>query len=237
MTKVLFHSFLGFLGALVMNTAEAVTFKITPESLSVGKRETVTAKRGDSFLSIAKRFDVGMQELSKANPKLRGRIRAGAKVIIPGEFQLPSGTREGIVLNLAHMRIFYFHPDGETVSTYPVGIGRQGWSTPQGNTEIVAKEKNPAWRPPVSIRREAARGGRTLPLVIPPGPRNPLGKYAMRLGISGILIHGTTQPHSIGSRSSHGCIRMFSHNIEELFKAVPIGTTVRIIFEPKKNPG
>jgi L,D-transpeptidase ErfK/SrfK len=113
-----------------------------------------------------------------------------------------------------------------------VGIGRQGWSTPLGKTRIVSKQAHPAWHPPESIRREAARNGKTLPLVVPPGPHNPLGQYAMHLGFSGILMHGTNNPSSVGLRSSHGCIRMYADDIEELFSTTNIGTPVRLVFEP-----
>jgi L,D-transpeptidase ErfK/SrfK len=148
-------------------------------------------------------------------------------------YRLPSGPREGIVLNIAERRVYYYHPDSTKVSTYPVGVGKQGWSTPLGNTTIVRKVKNPTWTPPPSIVREAARRGKIL-RAVKPGPKNPLGRYAMYLGMPRILMHGTTSPSSIGHRSSHGCIRMFNKDIAELFNYVSPGTPVRIVYEPKK---
>jgi L,D-transpeptidase ErfK/SrfK len=130
------------------------------------------------------------------------------------------------------MRLFYYHPEENLVSTYPVGIGRQGWSTPLGTTTIVSKQIDPDWHPPASIRLEDAKQGIMLPLVVPAGPHNPLGQYAIHLGFPGILIHGTNKPSSIGLRSSHGCIRMYAPDIKELFLSAPLETSVRVVNEP-----
>lgn len=228
------YIFISLIGAFAINSACAATFTISQDNPDVGLPQDIQTQKGERLLDIARKNQITLAELTRANPDLKPqqKLAAGTKVSVPAKYRLPPGPREGIVLNLAERRLYYFHPDGVTVSTYPVGVGRQGWSTPQGETSIVAKEANPAWRPPVSIRREAARRGRTLPLVVPPGPRNPLGRFAMRLGISGILIHGTNQPASVGQRSSHGCIRMLPKDIAELFKMVPVGTSVRIINAP-----
>jgi L,D-transpeptidase ErfK/SrfK len=225
------------LGALAIKTSHASTFSLPSEGNVIGEPQHVVMKRGETLLQMAQRYDIGTTEITKANPGigLQSRYSRNVTVNIPSQYVLPEGPREGLVLNLADLRIYYFHPDEPLVSTYPVGVGKQGWSTPTGNTNVKAKERNPAWRPPPSIHREAARGGRTLPLVVPPGPRNPLGKYAIRLAFSAILIHGTPQPGSVGTRCSHGCIRMFAKSLEDLFNKIPIGTIVRIVHEPKKT--
>lgn len=225
--------FLSLLGAFAIEPTLAATFSLEENSAVVGETKKVIMKKGETLFSLAQKYDIGIQEIKKANPKIRFGVRysKNIEITIPSQYVLPSGERQGIVLNLAENRMYYFHPDGKEVSTYPVGVGKQGWSTPKGETQIMSMERNPAWRPPPSIRREAARGGRMLPVVIPPGPGNPLGRYAMRLGISGILIHGTPQQHTVGLRCSHGCIRMFAKNLKELFEKVSVGTSVRIIHE------
>lgn len=225
------------IGILAIDSSIALTLQISEDGNKIGKTEYVYTKRGEKLSSIAKRYGISFADITEANPTLTSKktLAEGTRVAVPKYFPLPAGPREGIILNLANLRIYYFHPDGVHVSTYPVAAGKQGWSTPQGETTIVAKEKNPAWRPPASIRREAARRGRNLPLVIAPGPRNPLGRYAMRLGFGGILIHGTNQPQSIGTRASHGCIRMLAKDIEDLFKQVPVGTPVRIVHQTKSS--
>lgn len=236
--KRIFFSSLGsifFLGLYHPDTF-ALTYKIPRSGNVIGEYEETTAGSAVSLTELAQQHDIGMYEMARANPHLyRKRLKYNTSVIIPSQFTLPSGPKKGIVLNLADMRIFYYHPDETTVSTYPVGVGRSGWSTPRGTTSIVSKEKNPAWHPPESIRREAARRGKTLPRVVPAGPRNPLGQYAMHLGFTGILMHGTTQPISIGRYSSHGCIRLYNPDIKELFYMVPIGTVVRVVYEPHEH--
>ncbi len=214
---------------------QGLTFPLPSSGNQVGSIEILKSQKGDTLFSLAQSHDIGVQEIESANPKLELNtpLPLNTNVRLPMAYTLPSVPREGIVLNLAKMRIFYYSPDGKQVSTFPVGIGKQGWSTPIGQTTVVAKEKDPAWHPPASLQREAASRGKYLPLVVPPGPHNPLGKYAMRLGFTSILIHGTNRPTSIGLRSSHGCIRMYPKNIEELFNEVEVNTPVNIISEPK----
>jgi L,D-transpeptidase ErfK/SrfK len=120
------------------------------------------------------------------------------------------------------------------VQIFPVAIGRQGWETPVTETSLVAKQRDPAWYPPESIRREHAAEGDPLPRVVPPGPDNPLGRHALRLGIPGYLIHGTNKAFGVGMRVSHGCIRMLPEDVEALFEHIPVGTRVRIINQPVK---
>jgi L,D-transpeptidase ErfK/SrfK len=225
---------LGFLliYGFLHSQAFALTYQIPSNGSTIGEYKKVRAGQYDTLPEIAEAFDIGVLDMIQANPKLNNKvINSSTWVVIPEEFELPSGPREGIVLDLAQLRVFYYHPNSNLVSTYPVGIGRQGWSTPQGTTYIASKKKDPAWHPTASIRREAARNGKTLPSVVAPGPHNPLGKYALYLGFKGILMHGTNKPSSVGLRSSHGCIRMYANDIQELFSTAPIGTKVRIIYD------
>jgi L,D-transpeptidase ErfK/SrfK len=133
----------------------------------------------------------------------------------------------------------YYFPqprDGEPayVKTYPISIGRMDWETPLGLTKIVSKARNPTWYPPESVREEHAADGKPLPRIVPPGPDNPLGEYAMRLGLPGYLIHGTNRPAGVGMRVTHGCVRMFPEDIDYLFAQIGVDTPVRIINEPVK---
>jgi L,D-transpeptidase ErfK/SrfK len=136
------------------------------------------------------------------------------------------------------MRLYYFPKPGlgklPVVITHPVSIGRMDWRTPLGNTRVVAKQRNPAWYPPRSLRKEAAASGEVLPDVVKPGPDNPLGRYAIRLAVPGYLIHGTNKPYGVGMRVTHGCVRMYPEDIETLFDVVTPGTPVQIINQPIK---
>ncbi len=205
-----------------------------PEFDLIGMPQVVAARQEDTLLDIARRHGIGQEAIVRANPEVdRWLPGKGTAVTVPSQHILPPPPRTGLILNLPEMRLYYF-PEPEPgqapqVLTYSVGIGRMDWATPLGETKLVSKEKNPAWRPPESIRAEHAAAGDPLPRVVPPGPDNPLGDYAMRLGIPGYLIHGTNKTFGVGMRVSHGCVRMLPEDIETLFPQVPIGTPVRII--------
>jgi L,D-transpeptidase ErfK/SrfK len=215
--------------------ALCLTFSISTESDIVGEIQMATVQEGQSLGDIGRQYDVGVCEMIEANPNLDPWVPiVGTTVIIPTQFILPPGDRVGIVLNLSELRLYFYHPDKKSVTTFPLGLGKRGWSTPLGLTKIVSKEKDPSWTPPVSIRQEHLKKGDVLPAVVPPGPDNPLGRYKFRLGFSGFLMHGTNREGGIGVRSTHGCIRLFPADIEALYALVPVGTPVRIIHEPFK---
>jgi len=159
---------------------------------------------------------------------------AGTEIVLPTRFILPPGPREGIVINIAEYRMYYYPKGGHTVFTYPLGIGREGWGSPIGVTKVVDKIKDPSWYPPESVRAEHAAEGDPLPKVVPPGPDNPLGPYKIRLTLPGYLIHGSDKKFGIGMQVSHGCFRMYNFNVTELVGMLPVGTPVRIIDEPYK---
>ncbi len=205
----------------------------------IGTVATITARYEDTLVDIARRHGLGYYDLVRANPDVNPWVPgAGTEIVLPSRFVLPPGPREGLVLNLAEYRMYYF-PAPEPgkpayVYTYPMSIGRMDWETPLGRTSIVAMAKDPAWYPPQSVRDEHAADGDPLPRVVPPGPENPLGTRALRLGLPGYLIHGTNRPAGVGMRVSHGCVRMYPEDIEFLFDNIRVQTPVRIINVPVK---
>jgi len=203
----------------------------------IGELRQVTALRELTLLDIAREHDVGQDELQIANPELDRWLPAdGDQVLIPSRYVLPNAQRRGLVLNLPEMRLYYFPATGSAVvNTYPASIGRMDWKTPLGGTRIVRKQSKPSWVPPKSVHQEAAAAGETLPKVVPPGPDNPLGDYALRLGLPGYLIHGTNRPYGVGMRVTHGCVRMLPEDIEQLFSLVRVGTQVQILNQPVKT--
>ncbi|MGJ0517113.1 MAG: L,D-transpeptidase family protein [Methylomicrobium sp.] len=208
-------------------------FTIPKNRNIVGSLAVISAQDGDTLSDIARHFGLGYTDITLANPGIRPwESKAGARVL-PLQFILPDAPRKGIVLNLANMRLFYYPPkQSGTLYTYPLGIGREGWNTPLGQTTIVAKKANPAWAPPESIRREHAAKGDPLPAVVPSGPDNPLGKYALSLGFDRYLIHGTNKPYGVGMQVSHGCVRLYPEDIKALFKKTSVGVPVRIVHQP-----
>ncbi len=197
------------------------------------------AKQEDTLLDIARDFDIGQNEILLANPTVdRWLPGANTKVIIPNRRLLPDTPHEGVVLNLAEYRLYYYPEQvagqPRRVLTHPISIGRIDWETPLGKTQVIAKTRNPVWRPPQSIKDEHAAEGEILPDVFPAGPDNPLGLFALRLGVPGYLIHSTNKPFGVGMRVSHGCIRMYPEDIEKLFPQIKVGLPVYIVNQPIK---
>jgi L,D-transpeptidase ErfK/SrfK len=194
----------------------------------------VAAKEEDTLIDIAVNFKLGQDEIVLANPAVdRWLPKQGTKVRIPNSFILPDAPREGIVVNLPEMRIYYY-PDNSRVYTYAIGIGRVDWKTPLGKTRIQDKTANPSWSPPPSIIKEHLADGDVLEPYYPPGPDNPLGLFAFRLGIPGYLIHSTNKVNGVGMRVSHGCIRMYPDDIEQFFPLVKPGAQVNLVNQPIK---
>ena len=204
----------------------------------VGELSYITARSDDTLSDLARENDLGFDQIVAANPGISPWMpRAGARVLLPSQYILPPVPREGIVLNVAELRLYYYQPRRGEVLTFPVSIGRMDWRTPLGRTRVLSKERNPVWSPPLSIRQEHLAEGEFLPDYIPGGAEdNPLGKFALRLAIPGYFIHGTDQSKSfgIGMRVTHGCIRMYPEDIEELFSVVPVGAPVFIVNLPVK---
>lgn len=216
------------------NNALAVRFPLPPKGNDLfGKLQFARVKKGDDFEKIARRYDVGFYELVEANPYVNpAHLKPNTILIVPTQYLLPHVARTGIIINLAAMRLFYF-PEGKNYFyTYPVGIGKQNWSTPLGELHIIQKTKDPVWIVPNSVFKYRRAHGDPVPKIVQAGPDNPLGKYAMRLSIPTYLIHGTNEPDSVGRRSSAGCIHLYPEDIKQLFAMTPLRTRVFIMNQP-----
>ncbi len=217
-----------------LGAVDSREFQLLPEQQMVGGLYSLTLREGDTLPDVARQYGLGYDEIVAANPTVDPWVpAAGTRVLLPLQHVLPQTLREGIVLNLANMRLFYY-PDreGREVYTYPAGIGQEGWETPVGRTEVVSKKAKPSWYVPASILKEHEENGDPLPRVVPPGPENPLGDYALRLGMPSYLIHGTNKPYGVGMRVSHGCVRLYPEDIEPLFERVDVGVAVQIVDQP-----
>jgi L,D-transpeptidase ErfK/SrfK len=225
-----------------MSSALAAVYELPPDgSAVVGTDSRITVRHEDKLFDVARRYGIGYPEIVRANP--------GADIWAPGDEQeillpvrriLPVTPHEGIVVNLPEHRLYYYPKliPGKTqkVITYPVSIGRMDWHSPLGQTSVIAKERHPNWYPPESIRKEHAARGDPLPKVVPPGPKNPLGEYKIRLAVGDgtYEIHGTNNPVAVGLAVTHGCIRMYPEDVAALFEAISVGTKVWLINEPVK---
>jgi len=192
--------------------------------------------KGDYFQQLAEEYDVGFLALIQANPEIDPYIpKLDSEIIIPKAMLLPFIKHQGIVVNLPELRLYYFDSVNDKVHVFPVGIGKQGFATPLATSYISEKRKNPVWRPTKAMReRYFTKHGKQMAKEVPAGKNNPFGKYALRLGTSEYLLHGTNKRFGIGMRASSGCIRLYDDDIKWLYDHVPMNTEIRIINQPIK---
>ncbi len=221
--------------------AWATVYELSDTAQVVGEDQHVTTVYSDTLYDLARKYGVGSEEITRANPGIDPWLPgAGKDILIPGRRILPPGPREGIVVNIPEHRLYYYpkpkRHGKRYVITYPVSIGKMDWKTPLGETHVISKVRNPSWFPPTSIRKEHLANGDPLPKVVPPGPKNPLGAFEMRLAVSpgDYLIHGTNNPLAVGMPVTHGCIRMYPEDVAALFPTVPVGTKVFLMNQPIK---
>lgn len=201
----------------------------------IGRLAVIRLEKGDTLPDIARHFNLGINAISAANPGVDVWVpEAGEKILLPLSFILPDAPREGIVVNLATMRLFQFKGDGKSrvVSTYPVGVGTKERPTPTGQMYVERKAIRPTWHVPASISEDHRKKGDPLPEKVPPGPQNPLGEFALYLSKSSYLIHGTNKPASIGLKATNGCLRLYPENVKQLYNDTPVNTPVVIVNQP-----
>lgn len=207
--------------------------------LVVGGETTYEVQKGDNLYLIGARYGVFWKAVAVQNgldPKVP--VPKGTIIKINNRKIVPRVIDQGIIINIPD-RTLYLFKDGN-LTTFPVALGapaKNDWSdsrTPTGSFSIVAKRKNPVWHVPESIQMEYFEKGKEIGETVPPGPKNPLGRYALQTSIPAILIHETIWPNSIYRYTSHGCIRMLPEHMEKLFPMVERGLQGEIIYEPVK---
>ncbi len=205
----------------------------------IGQIQHHQVKKGDYFKTIADTYNIGILELMESNPGVDPFLPTpGSTLTIPTQMLLPDVPRKGVVINLPELRLYYFPRNKKEVHVFPIGIGRIGRETPEMVSKIKSRIPQPSWTPPKSIREEHLRErGEVLPRIVPAGPDNPLGEYAIQLayGDGSYLIHGTNKDFGIGMRVSSGCVRLNPKDIEWLFNQTKYGESVRIINQTVKT--
>jgi L,D-transpeptidase ErfK/SrfK len=224
------------LSCCLAQTAVGASYRLPENGDSVvGAVTRLKLTYEDTLAAVAERYGIGYRELVDANPDVDPWIPGEGTVIeLPTQYVLPNAPRDGVVINVAEYRLYFYPPSGDRVITYPVGIGRSEFRTPEIHTRTVARIENPSWTPTDAARREHAEMGDILPHVVPPGPENPLGDFAIQLEAPGYFIHGTNKPFGVGQQVSHGCIRLHNAHILTLAELVPNGTPVYIVNQPIK---
>ena len=213
------------------------------DNTMIGALNTYTIEEGDTLLDVGRHFDLGYNEMIAANPGVDPWLPPpGEVVVIPTEFVLPESAHQGVVVNIPEMRLYFFRNGGtrrhaaiSSITTYPVGLGRDDWRTPQGSFKVRGKTENPTWVIPDSIRAEHIRDRGDARTFIPGGdPDNPLGSYRLELTLPLYALHGSNMPWGVGMQVSHGCIRLYNEDIVNLFREVGVGTPGEFIYQPVK---
>ncbi|HVE44004.1 MAG TPA: L,D-transpeptidase family protein [Gammaproteobacteria bacterium] len=216
----------------------ATAYIVPPADQSlIGKPSYEAVSRDDTVTTIAKKYDLGHNAMMNANPQVDPlkAFKPDTLLQIPSQHLLPNQARVGIIVNLPEMRMYYYVPHTQTVYSYPVGIGKIGNTIPITEAVVTRKVKDPVWVPPDDIREFNLKQGVILPKIMPAGPDNPLGPYAIYTSIPTYLIHSTIFPESIGRRASFGCIRMYESDIQTFFPTIAKGIPVSIINTPIKS--
>lgn len=230
---------LGCLAALLISqSVQAVSYPLPPAgSRLVGSSQVITVPDHNTLPleAFAAQYGQGLSNMLEANPGVDPFLpKSGTRLVIPQQLILPDTVREGIVVNEAEMRLYYYPPGSNTVEVLPIGIGQAGRETPRNwVTAVERKQVGPTWSPTPNTRRAYAAEGKTLPAFVPAGPDNPMGLYAIYIGRL-YAIHGTNSNFGIGLRVSQGCIRLRNNDIKYLFDNVPVGTRVQLIDRPVK---
>lgn len=204
---------------------------VAAPTLVVGEIRRHQTVREDTLLDLARKYDIGYVAMIAANPGIDPWFPGvGKEVVVPSMHLMPQAVHEGIVVNIAEMRLYYFPERDAAPETFPIGIGDEGTETPNGSTKVMRKQANPTWyRTKNEIKNKP-----WAPKIVPPGPDNPLGAYAIYLGWPSYLIHGTDDWRRVGRRDSRGCIGMYAEDIQRLFHEVKVGTKVTVINQPIK---
>ena len=196
----------------------------------LGQAQTTLVEGGETLLDIAYRDRLGYQAVARLNPGVDVWVpEAGTILDLPTRFVLPHAEEEGIVVNVPEMRLYHF-TGKESPRVYAIAVGDAADPTLLGDYRVGNKRVDPVWNVPKSILEEKP----DLPPRVPPGPDNPLGRRWMTIGASSYGIHGTNVRWSIGREATHGCVRLYEDEVEQLYERVPRGTRLQLVYQPYK---
>lgn len=243
-------AFLGVLAAPVL-TPDARLPGLAPRPVAraqptqgtlLGKEWLYTVQPKDTLSRIAQRHGLDAQRLLAINARdPRTPLKAGQRIYLSNRHIAPPANGAPLVVNIPDRLLYRY--DGAQIVLYPVALGEPSdpdasdpkrWRTPTGTFRVVEKRMNPVWTVPKSIQEEMRAKGKEVLTKVKPGPDNPLGTRWIGLSAWGYGIHGTNAPASIGRFTTHGCIRMRTSDVEEIFEIVQQGSVVRIVYQPAK---
>jgi hypothetical protein len=212
------------------NDGRAVAAVLVDSTEELGEKDLIAGARGADVKALQKElrargfkrtkltgvFDARTQKSVRNYQRVRGLKQSG----IFGQ-----NTRNAfvgrLVVNLRKFRVSLIR-DGKVVVSYRIAHGTARYPTPTGKYRIVNKQSNPTWTPPPDSDWAKGLGP------VPPGPGNPLGTRWMGTSAPYVGLHGTPAPGTIGTRASHGCIRMRIPDAEALYEHVQVGMPIEI---------
>ncbi len=213
---------------------------VSVADMIIGGETVYYVVKGDTFELIGAKLGINWRNIVKENNiDVKKPLKIGQEFRVNTRKIVPKIIDDGIIINIPD-RMLYLFKEGKLANAFPVGLGMPSWRgithwrTPEGKFKVIGKEKNPTWYVPKSIQIEMETKGQPVKTVVPPGTDNPIGRYAVKITIPGILIHETIWPTSVYQFRSHGCIRALPQNMEIFFKEVEINTPGEIIYSPIK---
>jgi L,D-transpeptidase ErfK/SrfK len=213
---------------------------VSVADMIIGSETVYYVVKGDTFELIGAKLGINWRNIVKENNiDVKKTLKIGQEFRVNTRKIVPKIIDDGIIINIPD-RMLYLFKKGKLANAFPVGLGMPSWRgitrwrTPEGKFKVIGKEKNPTWYVPKSIQIEMETKGQPVKTVVPPGTDNPIGRYAVKITIPGILIHETIWPTSVYQFRSHGCIRALPQNMEIFFKEVEINTPGEIIYSPIK---
>jgi len=209
-------------------------------NIIIGGDTVYTTQKGDTIELVGARTGVYWWKIASANNvDTKKRLQPGQELKINTRKIVPVTIDNGIIINVPD-RTLYSFKNSRLVRSFPVGMGlltsktSASWKTPTGKFRVISKEKDPTWYVPPSIQEEMALEGKEVITSVPPGPDNPLGRYAVKTSLPGIMIHATIKPASVNQYRSHGCIRVLPENMEKFFEEVEPNALGELLYMPVK---
>lgn len=221
-------AFIKFLFILIPSISEA--------DMIIGGEIIYQVVKGDTIELISARLGGDKERIIRDNNiDIKKYLKIGQEIRVNTKKIVPKNIDDGIIINIPE-RMLYFFKNSRLELAFPVGLGMLSpkWRTPLGNFTVLRKEKNPTWYVPKSIQKEMEMKNQPVKMIVPPGPDNPLGRYAIKISIPGILIHETIWPTTVYQFRSHGCIRVLPEVMEKFFNLVEINTRGELIYNPIK---
>lgn len=213
---------------------------ISVADIIIGGEAVYHVVKGDTLELISAKLGVDKKNIIRDNNiDVKKILSIGQELKVNTRKIVPKIIDNGIIINIPD-RMLYFFKDGNLEKAFPVGLGMPSWRgitrwrTPVGHFKITGKRKNPTWHVPKSMQWKMEMEGKPVKTVVPPGPDNPLGRFAIHTSIPSIVIHETIWPTTVYQFRSHGCIRVLPENMEKFFKEVEINTAGELIYNPVK---